>query len=167
MLRSDLFARPTLNELRQAWRGNVGGVRLVNCLNPAQTGFPRLTLDELKELAGGPYLVRLAESYLSDYRINVVQNQPYVNLQHYHNTRRQGNVFMPGIIKGLLTPPPPLHDPYHRINKTLAFVTCHFDCQGIFSTSRWLHITGMVFGQDAVFPIWRYGNLWVSWPSQG
>ena len=98
MLRPDIFARPTALELRRGWAGNVGGVRLVNCLNPVQTGFPLITLEELKELSGGPYLVELAKSYLTSYRVNVVQNQPYVNLHHHHNARRQGNAYMQGIL---------------------------------------------------------------------
>ena len=99
MHRPDIFARPTARELRLGLAGNVGGVRLVNCLNPAQTGFPQLTDDDLKELCGGPYLFKLAKSYLTKYRVNVVQNQPYINLQQYHNSRRQANAYMQGRVK--------------------------------------------------------------------
>ena len=87
--RPDHFARPTVQELRRGWAGNGNGVRLVNCLNPAATGFAPLSLQEIKELCGGPYLLKLARSYLTNYRVNVVQNMPYANLAHHHNTRRQ------------------------------------------------------------------------------
>ena len=51
----DPFARPTAVELARGFRANIGGIRMVNILNPAQTGFGELTM--------GPYLVKLAESY--------------------------------------------------------------------------------------------------------
>ena len=51
-MRVDLFARPTVRELRQGWQNN-GGVRLLNIMNPQATGFPPLTIQELKELCGG------------------------------------------------------------------------------------------------------------------
>ena len=102
----DPFARPTAAELARAWGGNnMGGVRLVNLLNPAQTGFPPLSLDELKELSGGPYLLNLARSYMTSYRVNVMQNQPYVNLNHFHNSRSQANGFMLGYMFDQQLPP--------------------------------------------------------------
>ena len=90
--RADIFARPTAAELALGWQ-NIGGVRIVNCLNPALTGFPSLIEEDIKELGGGPYLISLAKRYLTSYRISVVQNQPYVNLLNYHNDRRQANFY--------------------------------------------------------------------------
>ena len=102
--RPDIFARPTAAELALGW-ANMGGVRIVNCLNPAQTGFPSISLEEIKELCGGPYLLKLAKSYLTSYRVRVVQNQPYVNLLQYHNDRRQPNLHMLGYIFDQQLPP--------------------------------------------------------------
>ena len=84
LLRQDIFAWPTLVELRAGWQ-NLGGVRLVACLNVRQTGFPQLTEEELKELFAGPYLLYLAPSYLTSMRGATARNMPYVNLQTYHN----------------------------------------------------------------------------------
>ena len=44
--KADLFARPTMNALRAGWAGQ-GGVRIVNCFNRNQTGFPQLTYSML------------------------------------------------------------------------------------------------------------------------
>lgn len=106
-LHRDPFVRPTAAQLAIGWgvRGGVGGVRVVNVLNPAQTGFGPLSIEGLKELGTGPYLVNLARSYLTSYRVNAVQNQPYINLQGYHNSRRQGNIFMLGYVFDQLLPP--------------------------------------------------------------
>ena len=101
LLRPDPFARPTAIEIRRGLGGNIGGVRLVNCLNVGQTEFPRMTLEAMKELGGGPYLLKLAISYLTNYRVNVIQNQPYINLPNFHHTRRQGNGYMQGTVQGL------------------------------------------------------------------
>ena len=93
--RPDLFAFPTAAELRLGWQ-NLGGVRLVNCLNPNQTAFPRLSKSDLLQLGGGPYLLKLAISYLTSYRLKVAQRQPYVNINAYHASRRQRNMYMLG-----------------------------------------------------------------------
>ena len=95
--RTDIFAPPTVAELRLGWL-NMGGVRLVNCLNPLQTDFPRLSISDLKELGGGPYLLKLARSYLTAYRVQVAQRLPYVNLNRYHTDRRQPNQYMYGFV---------------------------------------------------------------------
>lgn len=96
--RPDIFARPRAAELAAGFGGNIGGVRLVNCLNPVQTGFPQLTLDEIKELCGGPYHLKLARSYITSYRVREVQNNPYVNLQNYHADRSQPPFNMFGFV---------------------------------------------------------------------
>ena len=44
--KADLFARLTMNALRAGWAG-LGGVRIVNCFNRNQTGFPQLTYSML------------------------------------------------------------------------------------------------------------------------
>ena len=69
---------------------------MVNCLNTNQTGFPQLTLNELKELSGGPYTVNLAPSYLSSYRVRQADTLAYINLATYHQQRTQALVNMPG-----------------------------------------------------------------------
>ena len=95
--RQNPFALPTQAELRLGWR-NRGGVRVVNCLNTGQTQFPRLTLDDLRELGAGPYLLKLARSYLTSYRVNVAQNLAYLNLDTYHADRSQPNMYIQGFI---------------------------------------------------------------------
>ena len=72
--RHNIFARPTIVELRQGLQRH-GGVRLVDCLDPAVTGFPQLTIEELNELGGGPYQTRMARSYLSNYRVQQLQQR--------------------------------------------------------------------------------------------
>ena len=41
---------------------------MVNILNPAETGFPRLEESELNVLCGGGYLPTLARHYTTDMR---------------------------------------------------------------------------------------------------
>ena len=103
-LRPNLFAHPTVLELRQGWQ-NLGGVRLVNVLNAQQTGFPQLTSQELKELFGGPYLFNLAPSYLTSMRANVARQMPYVNLQAWHANHEQPNAYLPGWVFDQQLPP--------------------------------------------------------------
>ena len=62
----------------------------------AQTGFPSLSLDAIKELCGGPYLLRLARSYLTSQRVKEVQHHPYVSMFNYHTGRRQSPLNMFG-----------------------------------------------------------------------
>ena len=69
---------------------------MVNVLNHRQTGFPALTEPMMHELCGGPYLVHLARSYITSYRVQQVQNNPYVNLPLHH----QHNSQLPGFIAG-------------------------------------------------------------------
>ena len=102
--RRDLFARPTIPELRLGWL-NQGGVRLVNCMNPQQTGFPSLSIEELKAVCGGPYLVNLAPSYLTSMRASIARNLPYVNLQAWHASHSQPNNHLPGWVFDQMLPP--------------------------------------------------------------
>ena len=102
--RSNIFANPTVAELRMGWQ-NAGGVRIVNCLNPVQTDFPHLTLPDLLELGAGPYLVKLARSYLTAYRVKVAQRLPYVNIDTYHSDRSQPNLYMYGFTFDQQAPP--------------------------------------------------------------
>ena len=102
--RPNLFAHPTALQLRQGWQ-NIGGVRLVNCMNIQQTGFPQLSEQELKEAFGGPYLFNIAPSYLTSMRANVARNMAYVNLQAWHASHSQMNNFLPGWVFDQMLPP--------------------------------------------------------------
>lgn len=45
-----------------------GRVQMVNVVDPLQTGFPVISRRILNEFATGPYLARLADSYITDLR---------------------------------------------------------------------------------------------------
>ena len=102
--RPNIFAVPTRRELIAGWR-NVGGVHMVNCLNPNQTAFPQLTLTELYEVCGGPYGVHLAPSYLSSYRVKQAAGLAYINLATYHQQRTQALIDMQGWVFDQQAPP--------------------------------------------------------------
>ena len=102
--RPNLFDHPTVIQLRQGWY-NQGGVRLVNCMDPNQTGFPQLTSQELKALGGGPYLYNLAPSYLTSMRAQVARTLPYVNLDAWHNSHSLPNQHLPGWVFDQMLPP--------------------------------------------------------------
>ena len=108
LLRADIFAWPTVAELRAGWQ-NLGGVRLVNCLNPLQTGFPQLSEEELKEAFGGRYLLYLAPSYLTSMRAAVARNMPYLNLQAWHANHSAANGNLPGFVFDKMLPPTNWH----------------------------------------------------------
>lgn len=103
--RLDLFAFPTVHELRQGWAGNIGGVRLVNVLDPNMTGFPALDEQEMNEFCGGPYLVHKARAYLTSYRVKAADRLAYVNLANYHFERSRANQHMLGYVFDQLLPP--------------------------------------------------------------
>ena len=103
-LRPDIFAWPNRVELRQGWRG-LGGVRLVNLMNVQQTGFPQLSLQELQEMCGGPYLLSLAPSYLTSMRANTARNMPYLNLQAWHANHSMVNAHLPAFLFDQMLPP--------------------------------------------------------------
>ena len=87
--RQNLFSRPTLVDLRLGFQ-HPGGIRMVNCLDPHVTHFPRLSNADLNELCAGPYLPGLAPSYVSSYRHRELQrNQAYLNLANYHGDHGQ------------------------------------------------------------------------------
>lgn len=82
----------------------MGGVRLVNCMNPNQTGFPQLSRQELKEIFGGPYLLNLAPSYLTTYRARLARTMPYLNIQAWHANHSQ-LAQLPGFVFDQQMPP--------------------------------------------------------------
>jgi len=84
------FSRPTPLQLAQGQLGRFGGVRNVNGMRPAQTGFPRLTLGDLTEIAGGSYGPRNADMYITGIKELQVQRHHYTTLRRY--TRRVGRV---------------------------------------------------------------------------
>ena len=63
---------------------------MVDCLDPAVTQFPRMTLEELNEFCAGPYLSNLAPSYVTTYRVNELKANPtpYEGIIAYHAERR-------------------------------------------------------------------------------
>jgi hypothetical protein len=73
-LKPDLFSVPTQPQLGMGARGLLGGLRRVNVLNPVETEFPQLTMEQLNELAGGGYLTSLVRHYLSSYRHREASN---------------------------------------------------------------------------------------------
>ena len=58
--RPNIFSRPIRAALRQELLRQNFGVTMVNCLDPAQTLFPRVTPAELNEFCAGPYVADLA-----------------------------------------------------------------------------------------------------------
>ena len=101
---ANLFAHPTALQIRHGWQ-NLGGIRLVNVMNPQATGFPRLTRQEIKEVSGGPYLFNLAPSYLTSMRANIARTLPYINLQGWHQSHSQPNAYLPGWVFDQMLPP--------------------------------------------------------------
>ena len=69
---------------------SIGGVRMIDCLDANVTEFPPMTEEELVEFCGGSYLVDLVRSYVTYYQQQKLDRneQPYLNLAHYHNDRR-------------------------------------------------------------------------------
>ena len=95
--RANIFATPTARELRQGL-GIPGGIRPINVLNTAQSGFPRLSVQEMNEFCGGPYLTDLARSYLTSYRVREANRLNYIDLATHHGERSRDNQFMLGYV---------------------------------------------------------------------
>ena len=47
---------------------DIGAAERVNIMNPLETNFPYLTLQDLNEMSVGPYNVLIAEKLISDLR---------------------------------------------------------------------------------------------------
>jgi hypothetical protein len=104
--RQNIFSKPTLLELRQGFRQQNQGVMMVNCLDPNQTHFPRLSTAELNEFCAGSYLAGLAPSYVSSYRHKELErNQAYLNLATYHQNRSQLSQTIDGWMFDQVQPP--------------------------------------------------------------
>ena len=103
-IRPDIFAWPNARELIDGWQ-NIDGVRLVNCLNLAQTGFPLLSMSELKELFGGPYLLKLSPSYITSMRAETARNLPYVDIPTWHANHRALPANLNGFVFDQMIPP--------------------------------------------------------------
>ena len=129
---ADIFARPTANALRAGWAGQ-GGIRIVNCLNRNQTGFPQLTysmlgmamfswlvlkfprcvcfsilifnLNVLAELTGGPYQLNMVPSYLQMMRVQEVKNMAYIDLGIHDQRCEQAIGHMTAYVFDQLLPP--------------------------------------------------------------
>ena len=80
---------------------------MINCLNQVITDFPQMTMTELTELCAGPYLPSLVNSYVTLYRCRELDrnNNPYVNLEQYHNDRRLLSQQFEGWIFDQIEPP--------------------------------------------------------------
>ena len=86
----NIFLRPIRAALRRGLLRQNFGVNMVNCLDPAQTLFPRVTTAELNKFCAGPYVADLAPSYVSSLRHKELErNQAYLNLANYHQAREQ------------------------------------------------------------------------------
>ena len=80
---------------------------MVNALDANLTGFPIMSLEEHVEFCGGSHLADLSRSYVSSYRVNELKSaqQPYQNLQNYHDERRQLSQHIGGWIFDQIQPP--------------------------------------------------------------
>ena len=105
--RSNIFSKPTIRDRQLGLLGNPGGVTLVNCLDPNETGFPAVLPAEFTEFCTGPYLSGIARSYVSLYRVKELErsNQQYVNLAHYHQSRSQLSLNIEGWYFDQMEPP--------------------------------------------------------------
>ena len=70
-IRRNLFAIPTQAELQR----RRGGLRLVNLRDPQQTNLPQFDRAHLNCVTGGPYQVKLANSYVTSIQVRKIWNK--------------------------------------------------------------------------------------------
>jgi len=119
----DPFLPATQIQLQNGAQGNLGNLRLVNGMRPALTRFPRLTDENITEVAGGSFGPRSTPSYITGIRELQMSRGPYVNLQQHVQgvkaviTRKQVQIF------DQVNPPRGWFGPWNVNN--LAWTPCH------------------------------------------
>ena len=104
-IRTDLFLPPRGPELRAALL-MVGGVRMVNVLNPNDTNFPNVPVSHMNELGCGPFLPGRVRGYVTEMQGRISDQLPYLGLANFDFVRRQAPVFLPGWLFEQIQRPP-------------------------------------------------------------
>ena len=93
--RPDLFLRPRRPELNAALF-QLGGVRMVNVLNPNETHFPNIPASHMYEFGCSPYLTNKVHSYVTEMQGRISDFLPYLNLALDDQVRGQAPVHVTG-----------------------------------------------------------------------
>ena len=93
MFPMNLYRRPTAAQLRNLEA--LGNFMIVNVRDQDTTQFPRLNRELLNEFCSGAYL---ADSYATDMRRAMVQNDAYDDLESHHTALEE----IPEYVKGYL-----------------------------------------------------------------
>ena len=86
-----VYNRPLFTNVR-ARELRAGTVRMVNLLNPAETGLPFLTLEELGGITLGPLSKDVLAGYLTSFHeqdVQALQHGNYVDPANYHQQASQ------------------------------------------------------------------------------